>query len=181
MGTDPLHALTIWQPWATLIVEGAKPYEFRHWSAPRWIVGRRIAIHAGARKMRLAEVRALQIKLTSDVAATGLIAEIARPILERCRRQLEAAGRAEDEGQLALRAELGVEIPAPLPLASVLGTAILGAPTKNPVVAGRHLAEDSDRTAHMNWAWPLGEVERFDIPLPAKGAQGFWRWERADA
>lgn len=63
-----------------------------------------------------------------------------------------------------------------LPLSSILGTAIIGEPTKNPIVAGRRLVEDSDRTDHLNWGWPLSDIERFEPPIPARGAQGFWDW-----
>ena len=51
-----LSALTIWQPWASLIMAGCKPYEFRTWPAPRHLWGKRIAIHAAARPVRKAEV-----------------------------------------------------------------------------------------------------------------------------
>lgn len=39
-------ALTIWQPWASLIAEGLKPVENRDWKRDS-LVGKRIAIHAG--------------------------------------------------------------------------------------------------------------------------------------
>ena len=51
-----MKALTIWQPWASLIMAGAKPYEFRGWRAPRSIIGQRIVIHAAARKVDRVEV-----------------------------------------------------------------------------------------------------------------------------
>ena len=34
--------LTLWQPWATLVVYEVKPFEFRKYPAPKWIVGERI-------------------------------------------------------------------------------------------------------------------------------------------
>ena len=43
------YALTIWQPWAALIVVGPKDIENRSWSPPAAIIGKRIAIHAGLR------------------------------------------------------------------------------------------------------------------------------------
>jgi hypothetical protein len=43
----PLYALTLWQPWADLIVDGIKPVENRPWPPPRWLIGQRFAIHAG--------------------------------------------------------------------------------------------------------------------------------------
>ena len=49
-------ALTIWQPWASLIAAGAKPYEWRGWPAPRRLIGQRIAVHAGARKVVVGEI-----------------------------------------------------------------------------------------------------------------------------
>ena len=151
-------ALTLWQPWASLIIAGAKPYEFRSWPAPRFVRGRRIALHAGARKVVLAELRVLRLQLRDPENATGLDAEIARPLLERW---------SQD--------------PLCLPLASVLGTAVLGEPTlasRIPEYAGR-FTNDSDRDQHANYAWPLTDVEPLTPPEPAKGAQGFWTWRTA--
>jgi hypothetical protein len=41
-----MRALTLWQPWASLIAIGAKLVETRSWAPPSWLVGERIAIHA---------------------------------------------------------------------------------------------------------------------------------------
>lgn len=41
-----MKALPLWQPWATLVAIGAKRVETRHWKAPAFLVGQRIAIHA---------------------------------------------------------------------------------------------------------------------------------------
>ncbi len=43
---DVLHALSIIQPWLWAIVEGYKPVENREWKPWRYVVGRRIALHA---------------------------------------------------------------------------------------------------------------------------------------
>jgi hypothetical protein len=43
----PLYALTLWQPWADLIVDGIKPVENREWAPPSWLIGHPFAIHAG--------------------------------------------------------------------------------------------------------------------------------------
>ncbi len=47
-----LRALTIWQPWASLIVHGRKPVENRMWSprASELRPGELFAIHAGSRR-----------------------------------------------------------------------------------------------------------------------------------
>jgi hypothetical protein len=44
-----IPAITLWQPWATLIAIGAKPYETRSRRPPKRLVGQRIAIHAAQR------------------------------------------------------------------------------------------------------------------------------------
>lgn len=42
-------AITIWQPWATLIALGLKPIENRRWTPPAGTVGEPLYIHAGKR------------------------------------------------------------------------------------------------------------------------------------
>ena len=47
---SPLFAISLWQPWASFIAIGVKPYETRHWRAPQRLIGERVAIHAAKRK-----------------------------------------------------------------------------------------------------------------------------------
>lgn len=42
-----MKAITLHQPWATLIAKGIKTTETRSWAPPQELVGERIAIHAG--------------------------------------------------------------------------------------------------------------------------------------
>lgn len=44
-----MRALTLWQPWAHAIAHLGKRVENRPWPPPREMIGKRIAIHAGAR------------------------------------------------------------------------------------------------------------------------------------
>lgn len=153
-----MHAITIWQPWATLILEGIKPFEFRSWPAPKRFVGQRIAIHAGARPVKPAEVREMLARLDAD-GAHGQALDVPR---------------ATDLLESWLRG--GVR----LPLSSVLCTAILGEPL-SPAKVKAKLGNDSDREDHFNWAWPLTEIEPLRPFVPARGAQGFWPWTGSDA
>ena len=41
-----MRALTVWQPWASLIATGHKTVETRTWAPPQALIGERIAIHA---------------------------------------------------------------------------------------------------------------------------------------
>lgn len=44
----PMYALTLWQPWCYAMVHLGKRVENRPWHPPRWLIGQRIALHAGA-------------------------------------------------------------------------------------------------------------------------------------
>jgi hypothetical protein len=153
-----LYALTVWAPWSSLIIEGWKPYEFRKWDyrlrRPD-LVGQRIAIHAGARPVHNKEVLDLLERMNGKHSR---VSEAARPFLV----------------QLTL-------IPGLAPLAAVLGTAVLGEPIecRQLFSSGTLTYPDSDRVEHQAWAWPLRDIERFDVPVPARGAQGLWSWSNA--
>ena len=41
-----MKAITLWQPWASLIAAGAKTIETRTWSPPHSLIGQPLAIHA---------------------------------------------------------------------------------------------------------------------------------------
>lgn len=42
-----MKALTLWQPWASIVASGVKRIENRQWPPPANMLGQRIAIHAG--------------------------------------------------------------------------------------------------------------------------------------
>jgi hypothetical protein len=155
-------AITIWQPWASLIMAGAKPFEFRGWAAPRSYWGRRVAIHAGARPMRRAEVQELLQRLQSDHhVETGLDRAIALPVVENA-----------------------LATPGPFPRSAILCLATLGRPVRDAELAerlGLPAVNDSDRDEHSNWGWPLNDIEPLTPYVPAGGRQGWWMWNRSEA
>lgn len=72
----PSKALSLWQPYASLIAIGAilpepvKPYETRSWPPPPWLIGQRIAIHAAQKIDRgYAEFCRETVAARPDVAA----------------------------------------------------------------------------------------------------------------
>ena len=102
-----MKALTIHQPWASLIVEGFKPREFRSWPAPPAFVGQRIVLHAAKRPIRTVELRDILAYVTSADGARDGIAPAAHDLLEKVwRREVE------------------------LPTSAGLGTATLGTPRR---------------------------------------------------
>lgn len=153
-------ALTIWQPWASLVMIGAKPYEFRRWNfADRphlaKLIGQRIVVHAGARSARPSEL--LDILARIDEGESALDAEIARPFVQ----ELLAARQRKEHG--------------PAPLSVALGTAILGEPRNCLDLFVDSVADSSRIDEHM-YAWPLTDVKAFPAPIASAGAQGFWNF-----
>ncbi|OWV67899.1 hypothetical protein ATY76_13290 [Rhizobium sp. R339] len=158
-----MKALTVWQPWASLIAIGAKPYEFRGWRAPQSLIGQRLAIHAGARPMKRAEVLALRINLANPGRhpTPCLKPDLAIPLLDRI---LEQSKR---------------DVATFLPLAHVLCTVIVGEPKRGDECArefGESAGNDSDRGGTFNWGWPMLDIEALEPPVPARGLQGLWNW-----
>ncbi len=156
-----MKALTVWQPWASLIALSLKPYEFRGWPAPRALIGQRIAIHAGARPVRREEVADLILRFRGPEAWTTCLRPEALAFLERVHQD-----------------------PSLLPRSHVVCTAVLGTPVRSWQIVREFggVINDSSRNAHSNWAWPLSDVQPLEPPIAARGAQGFWDWKgHADA
>lgn len=155
-----MKILTVWQPWASLIILGAKPYEFRGWKPPRSVISQRIGIHAGARPVKVAEVKELLARLLSENSwTTCLKREVAEPILRKA-----------------------IEQPKSLPLSHILGTAVVGQPRLGDEIArefgapinGGFVMNDSGREEHSNWGWPMLDIEPLVPPISTKGKQGLW-------
>lgn len=153
-----MKAITLWQPWATLVAVGAKPIEYRKWDFRERVdrngrrsrtgikVGQRVIVAAGARPVRRKEVEDLLRQIDAD--QTSLVAAVARPLLRRV-----FAGDVE------------------LPLRCIVCSAVLGEPVQyhdQPFAF-----PDSDRIEHHMWGWPLHDV-RQSAPIPCRGRQGFW-------
>jgi hypothetical protein len=146
-----IPTITVWQPWATLIAIGAKPYEFRRWPAPKRYRGTRVGIHAGARPVRRTEVAQLLLHLRAgDAAGTALDVPAAAELLERVH-----------------------SAPGSLPLSSLICTALMGEPRRCTDLFAGSVA-DSDRIDEHVWGWPMSEVRRLQPVVPASGAQGWW-------
>lgn len=171
-----MKALTIYQPWASLIIAGAKPYEFRKWN-PRErggsyanLIGQRIVIHASARPIDRREVTDLIERLNGsaqDRASTALLRDVAMPILER-----------------AIDRDMVLGTHGDLPWSAGVGTAVLGEPKNASEIADEFSLvkmNDSDRYEHATWGWPMLEIEVWDPAIPMRGHQGFWNWPSPEA
>ena len=156
-------ALTVWQPWASLIVSGAKPFEFRRWEAPLQLIGQRIAIHAAKRKMDPAEVRWMIHEVENRLVGEE-VKEVGRLVSQ--------ALRAEEALPILLRAR---DQPGMIPHSAIIGTAILGRPRRCKSLFGH-----PDTDPEM-WAWPMQEARALEPIVPRSGNQGFWIWNSGEA
>lgn len=70
-----MKALPMWQPWAQLVVIGAKRVETRSWSCPDQLVGERIAIHATktAKWVALKDIEPFRYYDLADLYFGGII------------------------------------------------------------------------------------------------------------
>ncbi|WP_315742782.1 MULTISPECIES: hypothetical protein [unclassified Bradyrhizobium] len=158
------RALTIYQPWASLIMIGAKPYEFRRWDfsllpALAKLVGQRIVIHASVRRPSLDELDDILDRIEHGESA--LKADLAEPLVRQMFAALKARGKEADLHMA--------------PLGVALGTAVIGQPRAVMSLVADQVA-DSDRLDEHIFGWPLASIEPFPQPVPAAGAQGFWSW-----
>ena len=151
-----MYAITLHQPWATLIALGIKTVETRSWPAPERLLGQVIAIHAGKRVVRRPgecierELRAHWIEDWSRTIPTGAVVATAT-----------LAGMAR------------VEYVDP-----ISGRAMHEAVTETGCAAGRGrtgIDPWGDFSAGR-WLWFLDHVMALREPVPAVGRQGFWRW-----
>ncbi|MDE0344041.1 MAG: ASCH domain-containing protein [Deltaproteobacteria bacterium] len=153
---EPVYAITLHQPWASLIAMGLKAVETRSWPAPARLVGQRIAVHAGKRLVRQPG-ECIERKLraqwgedwrvnipTGAVVATAVLAGMA-----------QAAHIDPLTGH-------AVHDPA-----TEVGCA---------VGTGRTPIDPWGDFSPGRWLWFLDDVEALLEPVPAVGRQSFWRW-----
>ena len=147
-----MRAITVWQPWASLIAAKAKPYEFRGWHPPESLIGERLAIHAGARRIRRADLDYIEYHLGRP-GEIALWPSKAVPIIQAARR-----------GELPYSCIVCIGTLEP-PMSGLQAAKAMGM-----------RINDSDREGTFNWAWPLTDIEVLPN-IPARGRQGLWHWE----
>lgn len=146
-----MKALSLWQPWASLVAFGAKKYETRGWytryRGP-------LLIHASKRFARNEQEICIEDPFKSALVAGGITHLRDMPL-----------------GVLLCRVTLVdcVRIPEGIPCqGKLLGDGVL--------VRGVKLPPDGDERDFGNYlpgrfAWILQDVERLPTPLPCKGMQ----------
>ena len=150
-----MKAITLWQPWASLIANGTKTIETRSWAPPRSLLGQRIAIHASARFDRTVREACVQ-HLGHLTENYPLSVVVATAVLSGFGLVSARIGRSGEEVYVNRYHHEGsgfVDVPV----------------------------DPYGDFSPGRWLWFLEDVLRVDPPAPAKGRQGFWNWEAPPA
>lgn len=147
-----LPALTLWQPWASLIAIGVKRYETRSWPAPERLIGQRIAIHAAKRPVAPDNREWARRYGAADLPLGAVL----------CTATI--AGAYQCGATHGRHAAIIDSVPGSLRLAPPALTR-----------AGIAIDEFGDYS-HDRWVWLLTDTRKLRKPAPARGAQGIWRW-----
>jgi activating signal cointegrator 1 len=181
-----VKAISLWQPWASLIACGMKPYETRHWSPPRELIGQTIAIHAAKKRDKdgidLAEELTYQDHVIGDTRFSAQIDSIPDDFLDCFGQAVLPLGRVVCTAKLEAAFQLGEEADG----ASVPAARIVRRLAPRPML--EYVVVPRDRYGDYSagrWAWLLTDVKPLLQPPPAIGRQGFFDlpqgWLTADA
>ena len=154
-----MYAISLWQPWASLIAEGIKVQETRNWAPPKHLIGERIAIHAAKRRLTKAELRELPSMIHHDMSVRyGHFWEEDVPY-----------------GAVVATAELGgaCRVVGKDKMLGLEGRLIY---TNEPC---RLFSDIYGDYSVGRIIWWLKDIEKFQEPVPAAGKQGFWDWKES--
>lgn len=204
-----MKAITLWQPWATLIAIGAKTIETRSWPAPPALYGQRIAIHAASKLPRYHRFGPYTCEPCWTKVNHIADCECDDGISPACTRGSEASWVLTGDPEGAATIDL--------PLGAIIATARLRACVPMiDVVAGTGPADHDahqhalyiepdnisivDRFAYHDvpgrevsvvdqlpygsyepgrWAWLLDDIEELNKPIGFRGRQRVWNWDES--
>ncbi len=150
---QPIVALTLHQPWATLVAIGAKTFETRSWGT---VYRGPLIIHAGKLKEAIGNMEnALALPMTVDGEAYTICLAIRNAL--------------RTERLLLSNLTLGCAV-ALVDLVDCIKMTpdFIVAQSANELLFG--LWEPG------RYAWKLANVRPFEKPVAARGAQGLWKW-----
>jgi hypothetical protein len=165
-----MRAISLWQPWATLIAIGAKSVETRSWATP---FRGELVIHAAK-------------TWTRDLQAMCLLSEPFRSALLPLALAAwpDVPGDRAMGGQQALRNYLGraAGTERGIPLGAYVAHTRLAGCSATEVLAGRVSARErafGDFSTGRS-GWQLEGTVALSAPLRARGRQGFWTLTAAE-
>jgi hypothetical protein len=156
-GGTKVRAITLWQPWASLIVCGTKKIETRSWSTK---IRGTVAIHA-AKKVPLEAIQLLATKAFQEGLKILLPINMKYIIMEFLPR-----GKVIGTVDIIDCVEIVGKLKNGYPLV------VFKSEVKS-IVGPEVLFGDFTRG---RYAWILENPVMFEKPIPAMGSQGFWNW-----
>jgi activating signal cointegrator 1 len=175
-----MKAISLWQPWASLIACGAKPFETRSWAPPRDLIGQPIAIHAAKKIDKDAAEFAQDLMYGQHKDGGFDLAD-----------KLEASMKGTPDSLMGLFAEAAImPIGCVVAIAKLDAAFLLGPPADGTAVPAASVVrritsrdmpdcftvryDDFGDYAEGRWAWLLRDVKPLKPPVAMKGAQGFF-------
>lgn len=153
MITEPIPAITLWEPWASAVAAGLKKNETRGWKPPVKLLGGPLAIHSAKRRFGPSSIE------------VDVLRRLDRDSYDRLAQHLGGDPLVADSYPLGC-------VVATAKLASAVSTQ--AAVASDRLVKGpEYLLGDYD---YGRWAWVLEGVEPLVPPVPATGRQGLWSW-----
>ncbi|WP_305117811.1 ASCH domain-containing protein [uncultured Adlercreutzia sp.] len=169
-----MKAITIWQPWASLIACGAKKYETRGW--PTKYRGP-IAIHAAAKDPRTLpqEVRKALGQYAGYTGQNGL--KLGQ-LDELPRGAIIATAELVNVWHIVHNPGTDVDMAKNIPIGAESLTT-----DKHATDFGDYFVPTEQEMELGDWtpgryAWELQNVTFLSDPIPEKGKQGLWYWEK---
>ena len=144
-----MKAITLWQPWATLLTIGAKKYETRSWATKHRGT---IAIHAGIKT---------EIKVSPEF--TKIVNEYCQDFPLGC---IIATAELVDCHKIVRYGGRGMSSECPGWLETEDGIYL---PTEQEELFGDW--------SPGRYAWEIKNIKILKEPIPAKGKQRLWNWD----
>ena len=168
-----MKALTLHQPYASLIAYGIKTIETRSWKPPDDLIGERFAIHAGKtmdmdeelwEQIAAIEDEAIREMLQPDRLPQGEVVAIAT-LNNACRVIRDAYDDEELVTVELMRAAYATDMET----------------GERKIVTKGELKIDPWGNFDLGrWLWKLGDIERIEYPVPATGRLGLWEFAIGD-
>ena len=168
-GTEQINAITIWQPYASLLSEGFKLTETRSWAPPLRTLREPIAIHSGSRKVKLDTIpfhvqRKMQVEYGDDwrtQIAYGCI--LAVGTLDSYY-WVTGGPRTDDTGQEVVKAQH------------------VKTPGQSRLTDPRHVEIPTDPWGDYStgrYIWKITDLKPLESPIKTSGSRNLWKWDRA--
>ncbi len=150
---EPIYTISLHQPWASFIAVGAKPFETRDWAPPKWLIGKRIAIHAAKKPVNADDREWARRHGCNDIPFGAVVCTAVLAGAYQCGAHFKAPPRT-------------------------IVTIIDGLPGSRGGIS--IVLDEFGDYAERRWAWLLTDIEPLSPAIPARGMQGFWKWERPE-